>query len=119
MSASMKNQWRIRSKIFSGSPKKNAAWLSSENRKCGTSPGTVRRCHSPKMSTSTTSCQTRSQRRLIWRAMASTRLRKLLLVAGQHLVAQLVPDRLVQFDEARRGAHLGDVARTLEVDAEL
>src|SRR5476649_596869 len=101
MSASTKNQWRIRSKIFSGSPKKNAAWLSSENRKCGTRPGTVRTCQSPKMSTSTTSCQTRSQRRLIpgWRAMDSVRLRELLLVAGQDLVAQLVPDRLVQLDE--------------------
>ena len=32
-------------------------------------------------------------------------------VALQHLVAQHGPDRLVQLDEARRRAHLGDVAR--------
>ena len=45
--------------------------------------------------------------------------RRRLPVAGQHLVAQHVPDRVVQRDEARRRAHLGDVARALEVDSEI
>src|SRR3954464_13084083 len=120
MSPSMKNQWRMRSKIFSGWPKKNAAWLSSLKRKCGTSPGTVSTCQATKIPASTTSCQKRSQRRFTpgRRAMGSDRLGELLLVAGQHLFAQHVPDRLVQLHETRRGANLGHVARAGEIDAE-
>src|SRR5438067_11931619 len=123
MLASTMIQRRMRSRTLSGWPKKNAAWLSSENRKCGSRPGTVSTCQARNSSTRRTSCQARRLRRLglIKRHVAFTAscLRELLLVAGEHLFAQHVPDRLVQLDEARIGAHLGDVARAREVDAEL
>src|ERR1700712_2960801 len=117
------NQSQTRPKIFSGSPKKNAAWLSSVNRKCGSRPGTVSRCQAPKTITSTASCHARRLRRLgLMKRHIVVRppsCRELLPVAGENLFAQHVPDRLVQLDEARDGAHLGDVARPVEVDAEL
>src|SRR3954462_6894540 len=115
MSALVTNQAQMRAKIFSGSPKKKAAWLSPANRKCGNRPGVVSRCHSTKRPTSRDSCQPRNASLL----MRAPSCGQLLLIALEHLVAQHLPDGLVQFDEARRGAHLGHVARAIEVDAEL
>src|SRR5690606_277145 len=121
MSALVTNQAQMRWKITSGSPKKKAAWRSLSNRKGGMSPGAVSACHTPNTTTSTPSCQTRRLRMfgLIRRHMVNVHLRSQLLpIALQHLFAQHVPDRLVQLDEARRGAHLGHVARAVKVDME-
>src|SRR6187399_1718193 len=119
MSAPVTNQAHTRPKIFSGSPKKKAAWRSFSNRNGGSRPGAVSTCHSTKIATSRPSCQAR---RLPGRGLMNFHMAsggQLLLIALDDLVAQHRPDRLVQLDEARRGAHLGDVARALEVDAEL
>ena len=63
MSAWVTNQAQMREKIFSGSPKKNAACLSFSNMNGGIRPGWVNTCHSKKMATSRPTCQTR---RLEW-----------------------------------------------------
>src|SRR5450631_1957365 len=107
MSCPVTNQAQMRAKILSGSPKKNAAWRSFSNMKLGSRPGVVSRCQTTKTTTSTPSCQTR-------RYFINVRghsCRELLAIALQHLVAQHRPDRLMQFDEARRRPHFGDVAR--------
>src|SRR3954469_13518437 len=106
MSPWMKNQSAMRPNIFSGSPKKKAAWLSALNRKCGTRPGTVSTCHAPKIAASTTSCHARRLARAGLKsrnmeALTFGSCRELLPVAGEHFLAQHVPDRLVQLDEAR------------------
>ena len=60
MSASVTNQTQMRSKIFSGSPKKNAAWRSFSNMKVGTRPGLVITCQNTNSSTRMPNCQKRS-----------------------------------------------------------
>src|SRR6478672_4780264 len=116
MSAWPMNHCQIRSKIFSGSPKKKAAWRSFSNTKVGRRPGVVSRCQTMNTTASRPTCQTR--RYFMTRRVWSSR-RELLPVAGEHLLAQHVPDRLVQLDEARRRSHLGHVARPRQVDREL
>src|SRR5829696_4112578 len=120
MSALVKNQAPMRPKIFSGSPKKNAAWLSLSNRNGGIRPGFVSTCHSTNSTTSTPTCQIRRLPSLGFSDfhMAASGS-ELLPVALQHFLAQHRPDRLVQFDEARRRPDLGDVAGPLQVDVEL
>src|SRR5258706_12237612 len=117
MSALATNQFQMRPKILSGSPKKNAAWRSSANRNGGTRPGVVSRCQAMNTSTSRASCQARRLRWLGLMALHIASRRQLLPVALQHLFPQHVPDGLVQLDEARGDAHLGDVARAVQVDA--
>src|SRR3954452_9080662 len=98
------NQTQIRAKILTGSPKKNAAWRSFSNTKFGSSPGVVSRCQTTNTATSRPACQTR-------RRAPAPRLRscrELLAVAREHFFAQHRPDRMVQLDEARHRAHLGD-----------
>src|SRR5215217_7939321 len=121
MSALVKNQAPMRPKIFSGSPKKNAAWLSFSNTNGAISPGFVSTCHSTNSTTSRPTCQIRRLVELGFSAfhMAAPSGSELLPIALQDFLAQHRPDRLVQFDEARRRAHLGDVARPLQVDVEL
>src|SRR6187455_2812698 len=116
MSALPTNHCQMRPKIFSGSPKKNAAWRSLSNMKVGSRPGVVSRCQTTKTATRSPACQTR--RYLIAQPGCSS-CRQLLPVSGEHLFAQDAPDRLVQLDEARRRPHLGDVARARQVDLEL
>src|SRR5580765_4785294 len=116
MSAWPMNHCQIRSKIFSGSPKKNAAWRSFSNTKVGKRPGVVSRCQTTKTTTSSPTCQ---RRRYLMPRRPGSSCRKLLPGAGKHLLAQHVPDRLVQLHEARRRSHLGDVARPRQVDREL
>src|SRR6476659_271235 len=111
MSALTTNQVQMRPKILTGSPKKNAAWRSLSNMKLGSRPGVVSRCQTTNTATSKPACHRRRY------FIASCR--KLLPIAGEHLLAQDRPDRLVQLDEARRRAHLGDVARPRQVDREL
>src|SRR4249919_3097647 len=111
MSALTTNQVQMRPKILTGSPKKNAAWRSFSNMKFGSRPGVVSRCQATNTATSRPACQTRKY------FMASCG--ELLAIAGEHFLAQHRPDRLVQLDEARRRAHLGDVARPRQVDREL
>src|SRR5664279_1925437 len=106
MSAWPKNHCQMRSKIFKGSPKKNAAWRSFSNMKFGNRPGVVSKYQTTKMTTSRASCQRRRNFMAAGRSCG-----ELLPVAGEHLFAQHVPDCLVQLDEARRRANLGDVAR--------
>src|SRR3954467_6244947 len=115
MSALVKNQWPMRSKIFSGSPKKNAACGSFSNMNGGISPGLVSTCQTTKMSSSSPSCQTRRLRVFGLMAFHMTSGRELLPVALQHLFTQGGPDRLVQLDETRRRAHLRHIARAHEV----
>src|SRR5947207_7085313 len=121
MSAPVTNQDQMRPKIFSGSPKKNAAWRSSAKRNGGTRPGAVSTCQARNTATSTASCHTRRLRveGLIAFHIGGGSGRELLAVALQHFFAQHVPDGLVQLDEARRDAHFGDVARAFEIDTEL
>ena len=109
MSALTTNQVQIRPKILTGSPKKNAAWRSFSNMKFGSRPGVVSRCQT----TNTADQQARLPEAKVFHA------RELLAIAGEHFLAQHRPDRLVQLDEARRRAHLGDVARPRQVDREL
>src|SRR4029079_8720288 len=111
MSALTTNQVQIRPKIRTGSPKKNAAWRSFSNMKLGSRPGVVSRCQTTNTATSSPACQRRRY------FMPSCR--ELLAIAGEHFLAQHRPDRLVQLDEARRRAHLGNVARPRQVDREL
>src|SRR5579864_917584 len=113
MSAWTKNQSQMRPKTFSGSPKKKAAWRSLSNMKLGSRPGAVSTYQTTRITTSSPSCQARRN------FMRLRSCRQLLPIAGQHLFAQHRPDRLVQLDEARRRAHLGDVARPRQVDREL
>src|SRR5512134_2169633 len=125
MSRSMMNQSQMRTKIRTGSPKKNAACRSFSNMNGGISPGFVIACQKRNTATRTSSCQSRRVRGagFRWfhmRAGTGVSGRQLLLrVPLQDLFAQHVPDRLVQVDEAGRDAHLGDVARPREIDREL
>src|SRR5450755_4449675 len=142
MSALPMNHCQMRPKIFTGSPKKNAAWRSFSNMKVGSRPGVVSRCQTTKTAASSATCQRRryfmepprlrlAPRRCpprgrwpTWGGPAPARsllrsCRELLAISGKHLFAQHRPDRLVQLDEARRRADLGDVARPLQVDREL
>ena len=57
MSPLTTNQAQTRPKIFSGSPKKNAACWSFSNTSGGIKPGLVVTCHNTKISTSRPSCQ--------------------------------------------------------------
>ena len=52
MSALATNQAQMRPKIFSGSPKKNAAWRSFSNTNGGIRPGFVSTCQSTNTATS-------------------------------------------------------------------
>src|SRR5690606_34236716 len=108
-------------KIFSGSPKKNAAWRSLSNMKVGTRPGLVMTCQNANSSASRLSCHTHRlpARGLMKFHMSSGDLLQLLLVALEDLVAQHGPDGGVQFKEARCGLDLGDVARAWHVDGEV
>src|SRR5215213_7691485 len=117
MSWPVTNQPQMRPKILTGSPKKNAACLSFSNMKFGNRPGVVSRCQTRKTATSSPACQTRSA--FIARSARAASCRELLAIAGQHLLAKHRPDRPVQLDEARRGPHFRNVARTRKVDREL
>src|SRR6478672_3837843 len=116
MSALTTNQVQMRPKILTGSPKKNAAWRSFSNIKFGSRPGVVSRCQTTNTATSRPACQ---RRRYFIASVSVASCRELLAIAGEHFLAQHRPDRLVQLDEARRRAHLGDVARSRQVDREL
>ncbi len=60
MSASVTNQAQMRAKIFSGSPKKNAAWRSFSNMNGGISPGVVITCQNKNTASSRPTCHRRS-----------------------------------------------------------
>src|SRR6186713_660894 len=124
MSALVTNQAPMRPKIFSGSPKKNAAWLSFSNTNGGISPGFVSTCHSTNKTTSRPTCQTRRLRSFGFSdfhmgsrpvgavkehagVVVSGLGSELLPIALQDFLAQHRPDRLVQFDEARGRADFG------------
>src|SRR6516165_2423944 len=118
MSCWATNHAQMRPKILIGSPKKNAACWSFSKKKFGNSPGVVSKYQTTKTTTRSANCQTRSLS--IERSLtARPSCRELLAVPGKHFFAQHRPDRLVQLDEARRRAHLGDVARPRQVDREL
>src|SRR6201991_3240481 len=113
MAPLVKNHATMREKILTGSPKKNAACWSFSNMIGGISPGSVLTCQSTKIAISRPACQ---RRRCFMNVLWSSS--ELLLIALEHLFAQHAPDRLVQFDESRRHAHLGHVTRAREVDRE-
>src|SRR5687768_15336623 len=115
MSALTTNQFQMRPKIFSGSPKKNAACWSFSNTNGGINPGFVSTCQRMKIVSSRLSCQNRRY----FMDDAGSSCRELLPVALEHLVAQHRPDGAMQLDEARRDPHLGHVARARQVDREL
>src|SRR5512137_740647 len=119
MSWSVTNQSQMRTKILIGSPKKNAACRSFSNMSGGITPGVVMAHQKTKITTSTSACQ---NRRVPVRGRMNFHMsgRQLLLrVALQDFLAHHVPDRLVQFDEARGYADLGHVTRPRQVDQEL
>ena len=115
MSALTTNQAQMRPKIFSGSPKKNAAWRSFSNMKLGSRPGVVSRCQTTKTATSSAGLPDPQ----VSHSAATSLMPRAAGGSPQHLFAQHRPDRPVQLDEARRRAHLGDVARPRQVDREL
>src|SRR5438128_2160305 len=94
----------------SGRPKKKAilfAYASS------TMPGVVRPYQTANSTARIAACQS-ARRPLLGRASVSG-----LRIALQHFVLQHPPDRLMQFDEARRKTNFRDVAGSRQVDWEL
>src|SRR4030095_3918153 len=127
MSRSTTNQFQIRARILTGSPKKNFASFSLLKKMGGTSPGLVMTYQTTKSTTRTPACQIRRFRALgriafqiVIRAPAvSPSCGPLLLrVALEHFLPQHVPYSLVQFDKARSDAHLGNITRPWQVDRE-
>ena len=104
------NQFQMRARILTGSPKKNAACRSFSNMNGGISPGLVityqndehrdQHQHLPEPQRFLAGSERVPHRHRGRRRRSGGQL--LLRIALQHLIAQHVPDRLVQVDEARQ-----------------
>src|SRR5687768_13616683 len=101
------NQSQMRASTLSGSPKMKAARLGSPKYSGGSSVGLVATCQKTNTPASSASCQKRN----------APLLTLLLRIALEHLGLHRVPDLRMQLQVARREPHLGDVARSRQVDA--